>query len=330
MRELLLAVVVLLAGAAGCLGTEDDEKGQAPPLPPQDGDEEDRGADEDQGTDDELVGQAPSLSQGTSFTYGVDGVYNHEPFTIVVASNNSDGYLFAGETTEDLLEEIINDRPWQGTLDASLNPLDGDGQTYWNFFDWPLEDGKTWTFSESGREVTAERAEVVTPDGPSEGFRMQGSLGEDLLEYTYAPEVGYITSLEWGLPDRTFLDVTLEAVGETTEAVWFEFGSGNWVCGGPTGSDPISTLEVPESVDAVVAGSGSVGEGEFIAQPPASPDGSEPYVEQHEAEEDWVYEELPPRSGTWEMTARSEPSATSPGTYLCGSLRAVTWTSPLE
>jgi hypothetical protein len=321
-------LVLLLAGAAlvGCLG-DDAAPTDAPEAAPEDPPEPEapQPPETSQGV------QAPELAEGTAFTFDAAGAFNRlGSVTVVVASNTSEGYLFTGATPEDLVEEVVFSRAWLGELDASLNRLGDDGEPVWRFFDWPLEDGATWTVVEDPDvEVTAERTDVPTPSGPAAGFRIHGEGGDSALEYTYAPEVGYLTSLTWTILDTTLFDLTLTGVGTSETALWYEAGPRASTCGDPTSSTPVTptatTLEVPGDADAVVAASGSVGEGETVAQPPPSANGSQPHVVQHGPEEQWFYDELPGRSGTWELTARGQPGPVAPGTYVCATLQAVTW-----
>lgn len=274
-----------------------------------------------------------SLPVGLALTYEAAGAWDRlGEVTVVVASNGSQGQLFAGRSRSDLAEEMAFPcRPWMGDLDADLNPLGSDGTPYWKLFDWPLKDGKSWTFDDDPAvEVTAERASIPGPGGPREGIRIQGGSENLDLTYTYDPDVGYLTTFQEDWRGTRVLDLRLVEVARSEEWIWGEVGEEASTCGDPTGTSPpppASTLDVPSEADAVFATAGSIGDGTTSVTPPPT-NGSEPWTHEHVPEEQWVYEAFDALEGAWSLEAVGRPDALEQGTYTCTSVVWVTLTGP--
>lgn len=269
----------------------------------------------------------PDLPVGRTWVYEASGAWNEDgPFGVVVAEATGDGYLFAGRAPEDLAETVIFSHFWQGPQDRDLNRrYDGD-PTARPLFDFPLRDGKTWAWDVGN--VTARATSVPTPSGTAQGFEMTLSDTEAFeARWTYAPEVGYVTRLEYGFLDTTVYDLTLQQTTTSAGWTWFETGPAASTCGDPTGDPPnhAATLDIPEGHDAVVVGAGGQGGGRSDVVPP--PDGPGPWSYEHAEGENWDYEVLEGTPGTWTLAAAEDPQPEFPG-YFCTFAQAVTWTGP--
>jgi hypothetical protein len=107
-----------------------------------------------------------------------------------VQGTSCDGEMDAGA------QIAANDFAYAGTFDRDLaRPTRSDGTI--RLYDWPLTDGKTWTTSWFGEEVTVRAAfdeEIEGPLGEEPGFVLRMSYGDaedEFLRYDYVP------SLRW-------------------------------------------------------------------------------------------------------------------------------------
>lgn len=318
MREGFLCLLLLTAGLAGCLSGTSEEPSTAEPADPPPTEPA------TESPNRTAAVPAPSLSTGLALIYEATGLWDRVgTVTVVVASNGTEGYLFAGQERVDLVEEMIFSRPWMGRLDRTLNPLDDQGDPYWTLFDWPLEDGKSWLMDDDPElEVTATRGSIPGPDGSREGFAISGSREEAAVRYTYDPEIGYVTTFQEDWQGRRVLDLELVEVRRAEQAIWGQVEGETGTCGDPTASTPPSSpgsrLDVPPEADAVFASAGSIGEGRTVVSPPPG-NGSEPWTHEHEPEEQWLYTAFDPIEGSWMLSATGRPDAVQPGTYTCVS-----------
>lgn len=317
MRAVRLLVVVALAGAlAGCLGgdeapdsPEDPETG---PQAPGDGNGGDgsggSGEDPDgDGGEDEASARRPSLSPGLAWRYNVTGhAAAVDETTVVVARAGQAGYLFAGSSPSDLHGEVTRNRSWLGWQTEGLNPK-GDGP---RLFDFPLEDGKTWSSPEG--TVTAERAEIEAPMGTFEGYRM--TVDGVNRTWTYAPDVGYLVTYEEGRDEVPMVRLGLESVGTRANATWYTSEATLRLDGPGDG-----TADVANASAIVLAGGGDPGATVAATAPTTSQQG--PWVTQVREGSSWAYERRAPAEGTWRLSASAPPEGT-----VGAALAAVTWT----
>ncbi len=206
-RALVVAVLLLAMPLVGCLGSDQDPLAATQEAP--------------EGT------PAPDLASGTAFVYQAGGHWDLVPsFTVVVAQASDEGYLLTGQTRQDLIGEVFLERAWFGVRDAELNRAPTDGHPEgWELFDFPLQDNKTWHRGQ--QTVTAHKSPVPTPSGTELGYVMTvgGGPGDDfVIEYTYAPSVGYLTSYTYTWNGRPVFDITLTEVTRSDTWTWYEQG----------------------------------------------------------------------------------------------------------
>lgn len=107
--------------------------------------------------------------------------------------------------------------PFTGNVTPSLNPRIGPDE--WPLYQFPLEDGKSWTYSMWGHTATttAFAALVTLPDGTqAPGFTFESrAYGQLFARYDYTSATGWFTRLELIEPSdgHHVLDVTLTAFG---------------------------------------------------------------------------------------------------------------------
>lgn len=300
----VVALLLLPAALAGCLGAEteaaDDPGAQettpvprtGPPLV-------------------EREAPAPDLPVGRAWTYAATLRYNPDTeFTVVVASRDANGYLFAAASEDDLLTAAVWTEEWYGPRDASLN-LEG-----WHLLDFPLKDGKTWEAIPEFLTVTARAAPVSTPFGSEPGFIIEGVNENGFrARYEYAPSVGYLTSLHTSVGERPLDQITLTRMGDAKEWVWFERGPAAYVGGdhpwpAPPPVRPPSAgaapFEVPAGHDALVVSAGGARGGRVAVQPPAN-GATGPWTYQSDGNEAWQTAALAPTAGTWSLAVQDPP-----------------------
>lgn len=311
----LLVVLVLAAALAGCLtGDEDPDAPEGPgssPEPPDDGSDGTGGSgdldDEPPDPGEEEHGaRRPSLSPGLAWQYNATGrAVASDEVNVVVARAGQAGYLFAGATPEDLHGEATRNRSWLGWQTEDLNPK-GEGP---HLFDFPLEDGKTW--STPAGTVTAERETLDTDLGSFEGYRMTVD-GVDRT-WTYAPAVGYLVSYEETRGDATMVKLELEAVDTRENATWYTPESAVHLQGANDG-----TADVENASTVLLAGGGDPGATVSVTPPATGMQG--PWITQVRDAPSWAYEEREPVEGTWRVSASAPPEAD-----VGAALVAVTW-----
>ncbi|HUR68942.1 MAG TPA: hypothetical protein VM370_06815 [Candidatus Thermoplasmatota archaeon] len=115
--------------------------------------------------------------------------------------------------------------PWSGNVTGDLNPRIGGDE--WKLYDFPLEDGKTWSYKMLGHDATTlARATTyhVPGIGLRPGFRLESSsYGHVFARYNYVPEVGWFTRLQLIEPTdgHTVLDAQLTAFGTDWQAAYY-------------------------------------------------------------------------------------------------------------
>lgn len=134
---------------------------------------------------------------GDQFSPGVPISYND-----VVADDSGDSYLVLPDTRPVAVFDALFDIPFMGTFKkADLETTDG-GKPF-RFYDWPLQDGKTWqaqAVNFDGRQTTytfhvAFKADIATPKGPLPGFQIHGLNATNvvLFEWDYIPALHWFT-----------------------------------------------------------------------------------------------------------------------------------------
>lgn len=307
MRTLALALVVLLAAAtAGCLSDEG-----SPTTAPEDGPQTDPGdgGSDDAPTDDADAGASrPSLAPGIAWRYRTTGTWHAaDELTVAVARVGERGYLMAGGSPADLVEETLWNRTWNGWHTTDLNPKGEDAPV---LFDWPLEDGKTW--STPAGTVTIEKATVETAAGTFEGYRM--TLDGDVNRtWTYAPEVGYLVTYEQARGETTLLGLELEAVETRGNATWHRTPASARV------EAAAATIAVDGNASTVLVSGGGDPGATASASPPVD-SGQGPWATTVQDEPSWAYERREPAAGEWRISSTPPPEG-----QASAAIAAPTW-----
>lgn len=134
------------------------------------------------------------------------------PVAIVVHESRADGFTLGTNVTGGFFG-----LPFHGNVTRDLNPVVM-GQA-WPLYDFPLRDGKTWSYTMFGHAATAKATAAVVDvpgAGPSPGYRIEATAyGRPFASYDYAPVAGWFTRLTLADPAKheVLLDVALVAHG---------------------------------------------------------------------------------------------------------------------
>lgn len=115
--------------------------------------------------------------------------------------------------------------PFNGNVSTELNPRIGADE--WPMYRFPLDDGKTWSYTLFGYDATttAYAALVDVPGkGKVPGFRLESStLGQVFAKYDYSPQTGWFTRLELIEPSKReqVLEVRLAGYGDHYGRAYF-------------------------------------------------------------------------------------------------------------
>lgn len=314
-RLLLLAVVLLAVGLTGCLTGETDA-----PQDPGGGNDSDlfipeaddgSGSGSGSGSNASSSAPVPALSAGLSWRYEVSGPAAHASnLTIVVARSNGSGYLFAGASPRDLAAEVHWDAPWFGRQSLELNPSGEDERR--RLFDFPLIDGKGWSWGEG--TVAAERTTLETPLGTLDGYRMTLHGTETNRTWTYAPRVGYLVSYTEGPTEAPTLRLTLAGLEARSNATWYRALAGYQVDGG----GPPGSVQADNATAIAVSLVGNRGSQATLMPPTTS--GQGPTVYQIRDAEGWIYDRVPAVDGEWTLATTPPPEGA-----MRASMLAVQW-----
>lgn len=205
----MLALLLALAPLSGCLGGgEDAVEPTSDDVNATDGDTSKLEAAGEDGAA-QTPGASPSWTHGDWWTYdvtfdpGFGELLTGE--TTLVLHDTQDTFDVAAADRNAAIVDQHFDTFFVGPLDEDLNPTDGGFQ----MFDFPLEDGASWT-TEVGTvngsaeiELTATATSVDLPSGSEEGFEIHGADEEANIEvrYTYAPSVQWVTHFEMHASD---------------------------------------------------------------------------------------------------------------------------------
>lgn len=221
----VLALLVLLASAmAGCLGGD--------PGPGTDAGDDDDVNDGSQ----PFVAETPNWDVGFAWTYEVET--NEFPrTTTTMMTYDDDGNNYRIGTTDRrqaLIHSLFNVNPQIGRIQKGNLAVYEDGEPR-AMYDFPLEDGKTWTtglfVSQHGGTLTAEATysdSISTAMGPMEGFEVQATNPNGFtVTYDYIPEIQWFSKLVVTDADGTQInrlavqDFTRDGSGKA----WFVRGS---------------------------------------------------------------------------------------------------------
>ena len=142
---------------------------------------------------------APELRIGRAWTYEGSEFYNEDrSFTVVVAEERPEGWLFAGGSEDDLVYEALWWSRWYQVHDRALNRVDFDRA----LLRFPLFDGASWPYSDA-LTLTARAAQVDTPLGKDEGFVIEGANERVTMRSEYSPRAQNLVRLHMVAADGT-------------------------------------------------------------------------------------------------------------------------------
>jgi hypothetical protein len=209
---------------SGCVGSGDEGVGASV------GDD---GVGGDAGVAGPAPGARPNWTHGDWFQFALafDPGFGEPLFDstdkLVVARADSSGYTLASGGRDLAVIDAEFDQFFVGKLNLDLEGAQGFSGLPFKMFEWPLEDGKSWSspfpeFGEEGDEtqstiqLTAGLMEsVLGPAGSAPGFHVHGvSAGGHSVMYTYSSAVGWFTQFEWTDPaDRPIVSMMLQDYG---------------------------------------------------------------------------------------------------------------------
>lgn len=198
-----LIILVALAALAGCLGggeaPEADEDAEIEQTDqPREEEIETQGEQEDDQAPLETV-PSPQWEEGDWFTYQVDHQLGPSAeVTLVVTDVRSGSYTLGWANPAEAMPTLTYHMPPVGEIQRPNLGWWMHGETG-NIVEFPLEDGKTWISTFSGEEYEFEATFVEGDEGTVVDVTGENPDGEERIEATYDPEVGFFTSLE-----RTF------------------------------------------------------------------------------------------------------------------------------
>lgn len=210
-RVPLVAAVLMAVLFAGCVDSEDPEdptSGTDPDGEPQDP--------MDEGLTADSVVEAPQWNVGDYFGhhifFGSEDAQGTHIDTVVVDAGSS--YTLVSDQEEAAKWEAAWDFPMLGTIGSTDLETTAFGAD-WNLYDFPLQDGKSWTATfnplfNGPRELTLtatfDPAIGTVGQGIKEGFRIEGVNADGAVELItdYIPEIGWYSEL-------TYVDRTVNA-----------------------------------------------------------------------------------------------------------------------
>lgn len=137
---------------------------------------------------------APTWRVGDAWLVKAFGINDGEASALVVANADTDYELLP--TSESLASfDAMFDISYVGRIRGADLAGGQQGQPI-QFFNFPLEDGKTWKTTWDGQELTLRAGfdgNITTPLGKQPGFTIQGTLGDGATYLTY----DYVPALRW-------------------------------------------------------------------------------------------------------------------------------------
>lgn len=239
-RAWVLALVLLSASLAGCVGGSEDAPEPTAPASTNGTAGTEPGTASGDGTEADEAASAgpvssPSLTAGTWWRYRVEHALTEEPVevTLAVAEATGSSYEIGWTDPQPGLATLIYHFPPVGTVQRpDLGAWYHDETVA--LLDFPLEDGKTWTTQLGDSELTMQAERNGTfQGGPQFTIRGTDATGTLALDVEYGAAVGFYTSIE-----RFF-----DADGEPSPGVYLE------ASGGPASLD--GEIVVPEMEDLV-------------------------------------------------------------------------------
>lgn len=245
---LIVAVALVAAPLAGCIGQSDDgtpqetdpedalDGGTGPQLPGSDDEGSDDGEDGSDGASSEDPDDSvdltslerPTWEPGFWWKMNVSGPWTVGgpgglEYTLVTQEAASDGYVTVADKRQVAVYDLFWDDPLAGPIGTDLTPApDALYPTLTKrvperlsvvstvripepLFDWPLEDGKTWTAQDANGtswSLEATLDEVSVADATVDGYQITGSAEEGWrVNATYVPGLLWFSDLHVQDPD---------------------------------------------------------------------------------------------------------------------------------
>lgn len=144
-------------------------------------------------------GAQPVWRVGDHWTYKLS---NGQTVTAVVVAAGS-SYEVRPTDNGTALSEAIFDFSTFGNLGLDLSGDTAAGRV--KFFDWPLEENKTWSFTVDGLPMRA-KANLL-----GDTWRITANSGNATMSYTYSPQTKWFTQVRWDYLD---FGMQLSSAGE--------------------------------------------------------------------------------------------------------------------
>lgn len=231
VKEVLFAVLLLtLVPLAGCVGGGSGSGGPTDAAPSNASGRADGSPDGDAGGGVPADGaQAPEWSMLDWFKFKAEGRWTtNSTYTAIVHAKTDDGYVVATDTREQAVYEKFWNDPFLGEMTRDLDPVDD--RLPEQVFNWPLQDGKTWTTQNASGgtwEMSVDRRQVQTHAGEMTGFRIKGRSADNWTVFvTYTPQMDWFSN--WMLHNATgemLINVDMVGMGSNYTGEMF-VGSG--------------------------------------------------------------------------------------------------------
>lgn len=202
-RAWVLALLLLSASLAGCLGGSEDAPEPTAPASTNGTAGTEPGTGSGNGTEADQAAStgpvsSPSLTAGTWWRYRVEHALTEEPVevTLAVAEATGSSYEIGWTDPQPGLATLIYHFPPVGTIQRpDLGAWYHDETVA--LLDFPLEDGKTWTTQLGDSELTMQAERNGTfQGGPHFTIRGTDANGALALNVEYSAAVGFYTSIE--------------------------------------------------------------------------------------------------------------------------------------
>lgn len=206
-KVLVVAVLTVTMGLAGCAGTSPEEPTENGP-----------GGDED--LDPPVEATTPRWNLGDEWTYEIQQPGFPTTTTSLIVYNQTANLYRLGVTDQkqSFIHALFDVNPFLGRIQKGNIGVfeDGKPRAMYNF---PLTDGKTWTteifVSQHGGQLEAEASyndAIETGIGQLPGYQIEATNADGFtVSYDYVPQLKWLSHLEVTLPNGTrVVEMSLE------------------------------------------------------------------------------------------------------------------------